>query len=282
MHTPAPLRRLVVPAGLVTGFLVLLCLLYAVGPTSAARATSAASPTTSAAPTDARGSAATPAPRPPTPYRVTELLLSVRRAAEPPETSPRPRARSGKRARERAGKGPKVAYLTFDDGPSDHTPRVLRILTKHDATATFFVLGDNAARHRGALRAIRRQGSAVGNHTNGHPMLARLGDRAVRNQLRIGVRTSCFRPPYGSTNRRVVRLARAAGQRQVLWTADSRDWEKPGPAAIQRKALLDLHPGSIILMHDGGGDRTQTVRALPDLLRTLDRRGYEVRALPYC
>lgn len=193
------------------------------------------------------------------------------------------RARSGRgEAGERGRRGPKVAYLTFDDGPSEYTPQVLRILSEHDASATFFVLGANAEKRPAALHAIRRQGSAVGNHTWGHPVLSRLPDQGVRRALRIHVRSACFRPPYGATTPRVVRLARAQGLRQVLWTADSRDWEKPGPRAIRREALRDLHPGSIILMHDGGGDRSQTVAALPGLLRTLTSRGYEVRALPYC
>ncbi|MGN0064553.1 MAG: polysaccharide deacetylase family protein [Nocardioides sp.] len=220
------------------------------------------------------------------PPRASTPNLTRRRAAERARrTKPVERTRAPRETdRPRTGRrvGPRVAYLTFDDGPSAYTPQVLRILTRHGATATFFVLGANAQERPAALRAIRRQGSAVGNHTWGHPLLTRLPDRAVRRQLHIDVPTSCFRPPYGGTNRRVVRLARKQGLRQVLWTADSRDWEKPGRRAIRRKALRDLHPGSIILMHDGGGDRSQTVAALPGLLKTLAERGYAVRALPGC
>jgi peptidoglycan/xylan/chitin deacetylase (PgdA/CDA1 family) len=193
------------------------------------------------------------------------------------------KAGQGKAGRGKRGRrGPKVVHLTFDDGPSPYTRRVLRILTQHDATATFFVLGSQAERHPELLRAVRRQGSNLGHHSHDHPVLTRLSDRALRQQLRPAVRTGCFRPPYGATNRRVVRLARERRLRQVMWTADSRDWEKPGERAIRRNSLLDLHRGSIILMHDGGGDRTQTVAALPGLLKELRRRGYAVRALPSC
>ncbi len=194
-----------------------------------------------------------------------------------------PRRGPGRVAPTRRHRPPrKVVHLTFDDGPSPYTRRILRILSAHDATATFFVLGDNVRHRRGALAAIRRQGSNVGNHTRTHPRLDWLSSAQVSRQLRIGIPTRCFRPPYGGTNRRVVRIARQQGLRQVLWSADSRDWERPGATTIQRNSLLSLRRRAIILMHDGGGDRTQTVRALPGLLQTLKRRGFTVRALPYC
>ncbi len=190
--------------------------------------------------------------------------------------------RDTRRGKDRGKKKGKVAYLTFDDGPSDWTPAVLRILSAHDATATFFVLGAQADLRPRMLSRIRRQGSAIGNHTMTHPVLTNLTTKQLRWQLKAAPRSRCFRPPYGATDRRVVRMARSLGMRQVMWTADSRDWELPGRRAIQAKSLLGLRPGAIILMHDGGGDRAQTVDALPGLLTELDRRGYRVRALPGC
>lgn len=191
---------------------------------------------------------------------------------------------TGKDASRRPGgrRPPKVAYLTFDDGPGPYTARVLSVLDKHRATATFFVLGSQARRHPGLVRRIRRQGSAVGFHSHDHPRLTGLRPRELTRQVRPTVAARCFRPPYGATDRHVRKAVRAAGMRQVLWTADGRDWERPGPRTIRHNSLAGLRPGAIILLHDGGGDRSQTVAALPGLLGQLRARGYVVRALPYC
>lgn len=176
----------------------------------------------------------------------------------------------------------KVAYLTLDDGPSRHTPAVLKVLRKQGATATFFQLGSERRRYPRAAAAIRRQGSNIGNHTYGHRKLTSLSSAAVRREVRGGPPSRCVRPPYGATNARVRTVIASMGKRSVLWSADSRDWTRPGVDAIVRNSLKGLHNGSIILMHDGGGDRSQTVRALPKLITALKKRGYAVRALPSC
>lgn len=176
----------------------------------------------------------------------------------------------------------KVVHLTFDDGPSEWTPKVLEILTARGATATFFQLGVNVPRHPHARAAILAQGSNVGNHTRDHRDLTRLSNRDIRAEIDGGPQSACVRPPYGAHDARVDRVIRRRGAHPVLWSADTRDWAKPGVPAILKGGLLGLHDGSIILMHDGGGDRSQTVAALPKLLRELHRRGYVVRALPGC
>ncbi len=177
----------------------------------------------------------------------------------------------------------KVVYLTFDDRPSRHTSRILSVLRRTGSTATFFQLGVNRPGRAGQIRAILRQGSNIGNHTYSHAALTRLSAREVRWQLRHGPRAKCFRSPYGATNSAVRRAARAAGMRQVLWTIDPQDWSRPGTTALARVgASRGIRNHSIILLHDSGGDRTQTVRALPKLIANLHARGYRVRALPYC
>ena len=177
----------------------------------------------------------------------------------------------------------KVVYLTFDDGPSPYTPRVLQILRDTGSTATFFQLGANTPGHDQLTAAIRAQGSTIGNHSYDHPDLTRLSASQLRRQIRRGPTSTCFRPPYGATNASVRAAIRRAGARQVLWTVDTRDWTQPGVKKLARIGTSkQIRPGSIILMHDGGGNRDQTVAALPALINHLHGRGLQVRALPGC
>lgn len=180
-------------------------------------------------------------------------------------------------------KSKKVVYLSFDDGPSMYTPQVLKVLRATGSTATFFQLGVNRPGHAKTIAAIKAQGSNIGNHSYNHPDLTRLSNAGVQSQLRGGPKAKCFRPPYGATNARVRQLINAAGMRQVLWTVDTNDWRKPGVYALQRfgKSPLVKNKG-IILMHDGGGTREQTVAALPKLIKDLQARGFTVEAIPYC
>jgi peptidoglycan/xylan/chitin deacetylase (PgdA/CDA1 family) len=175
----------------------------------------------------------------------------------------------------------KVIYLTFDDGPQvTYTPQVLRVLARHHAKATFFVLGREAAAHPELVALERSQGHHVGNHTWDHPMLTHLPLKRIREEIFSGVESKCFRPPYRDTNAAVAAVAAAKHQRQILWDVDTNDWEKPGAAAIEHEILRGARPGAIILMHDGGGTRTQTVAALDRALTVLTARGYTFRSLP--
>ena len=160
---------------------------------------------------------------------------------------------------------------------------MLRILRQTGSTATFFQLGVNARGQGSIQAAIRAQGSTIGNHSYDHRDLTRLSAAALHRQIADGPRSRCFRPPYGATNRTVRKAVERAGAHQVLWTVDTLDWQRPGAARLARigtsKAVRD---GGIILMHDGGGDRRQTVAALPRLIDNLQARGFQVRALPGC
>ncbi|NUR31550.1 MAG: polysaccharide deacetylase family protein [Catenulispora sp.] len=178
----------------------------------------------------------------------------------------------------------KVVYLTFDDGPSPYyTPQVLKVLARYGVHATFFEVGQNVARNPSLTSQVYRQGHSVQNHSWSHPDLRQLSanqftyqvtatDRQIR--AHTGYLPCCLRPPYGAVNATVRARAAHLGKRLALWTVDPRDWSRPGAAAIRTRVLSQVHSGSVVLLHDGGGDRSQTVAALGDIIRTLKARGY--------
>jgi peptidoglycan/xylan/chitin deacetylase (PgdA/CDA1 family) len=183
----------------------------------------------------------------------------------------------------------KYVVLTFDDGPDVvYTPQILDILKKYDAKATFFEVGKNVTKHPELSKRIHDAGHSVENHTWSHADLRKLGAAAFRQEVAstdqairaaTGSTPACLRPPYGGMNPVVTQRAKALGKDLVVWTVDSRDWTKPGAPAIVQRVLKSVHNGSVILMHDGGGNRTQTVAALPKILQTLKARGYGFRTL---
>jgi len=179
------------------------------------------------------------------------------------------------------GNNGKVIYLTFDDGPQPiFTPKVLAVLARHHAKATFFVLGREAAKYPELMGTIRGQGHTIGNHTWDHPRLTKLTPQRIRQEIFSGVKSKCFRPPYRDTNPAVAAVAAANHQREVLWDVDTKDWEKPGAGKIERALVRGAFPGAVILLHDGGGNRVQTVAALDRALGQLSARGFTFRSLP--
>lgn len=182
--------------------------------------------------------------------------------------------------------GDKIVALTFDDGPNPpHTGRVLDVLARYGVPATFFCVGLHAGAHTEELARMAEAGHGVGNHTWSHPFLADLSVREFEVQLErtdeviervTGARPMrLFRPPYGSRTPEIVSwLGRPAGPTTVLWDVDTEDWSMPGSDAITDTVLRDVRPGSIVLMHDGGGDRSQTGEALPAVIEGLLERGY--------
>lgn len=184
--------------------------------------------------------------------------------------------------------GKRVVYLTFDDGPSPYTPQILKILRQHGAHATFFMVGYAAASQKARARAVIESGNAIGNHTYGHPALSKLSNPGITSQLRRAQAVfpdgagGCFRPPYGATNTRVRKTASAAGYKQYMWTVDPRDWSRPGSNAIFNRVAANVRPGSIILLHDGGGGRGGTIAALKRIVPWLKKKGYMMVTLPGC
>ncbi|HEX3004771.1 MAG TPA: polysaccharide deacetylase family protein, partial [Angustibacter sp.] len=175
----------------------------------------------------------------------------------------------------------KVLYLTFDDGPDPHwTPQVLALLARYHARATFFEVGSQVREHPQAAAAVRAAGQAVGNHTGNHQRLTDLDPAAMRQAVLTGPPdTTCLRPPYGSVDHRVRALAAQLGLSIVLWNVETDDWAKPGVASIEQHLLHDVRPGRTVILHDGGGDRSQTVAALRRALPVLAARGYRFEAV---
>jgi peptidoglycan/xylan/chitin deacetylase (PgdA/CDA1 family) len=175
-----------------------------------------------------------------------------------------------------------TVYLTFDDGPHPtYTPKVLAILRKYGVKAVFFEVGQNISWYPSLTRSLRYYGMKIGNHTWSHPNLTTLSTAGVTSQLNrmewtLGYRPRCVRPPYGASNARIASIIASRGQRQILWTVDPRDWSRPGTWTIVNRVLAAVRDGSRILLHDGGGDRSQTVAALDILIPRLRARGYVI------
>ncbi|MFD0225142.1 polysaccharide deacetylase family protein [Streptomyces hirsutus] len=185
----------------------------------------------------------------------------------------------------------KRLVLTFDDGPDPvWTPRVLDVLKKHDAHAVFFVTGTMASRHPDLVQRMVDEGHELGLHTFNHPDLSLQSKKRIdwelsQNQLALtgaaGVRTSIFRPPYSSFSAAmdnkswpVTEYIGSLGYITVVNNTDSEDWQRPGVDEIIRRATPKNGEGAIVLMHDSGGDRSQTVEALDRMLPDLKKDGY--------
>jgi cellulose synthase/poly-beta-1,6-N-acetylglucosamine synthase-like glycosyltransferase/peptidoglycan/xylan/chitin deacetylase (PgdA/CDA1 family) len=181
--------------------------------------------------------------------------------------------------------------LTFDDGPDPRwTPRIAATLRRAHVPATFFVVGANVARNAGLIAALHRDGFELGSHTFTHADLARLSPEQLGLQLNLtdaavaaaaGVRPRLLRPPYSATpdaitpdQLRALQRVTARGYVVALSDFDSRDWERPGVGDIVRAATPPNGRGGVMLMHDGGGNRSQTVAALARLVPRLRARGY--------
>ena len=178
----------------------------------------------------------------------------------------------------------KYVALTFDDGPSPvYTHRILAILKREHVPATFFVLGNQAKRHRGIVKAEVAQGNQVANHSWNHKNMNTVKNKSIGKDLgntrkvirRVtGVDTRYVRLPYGNANKRVRRKVRAMKLIRIYWDKDPRDWSRPGVKKIISRATHGMKNGQIILMHDGGGNRSQTVRALGRVITKLKKQGF--------
>jgi peptidoglycan-N-acetylglucosamine deacetylase len=188
-------------------------------------------------------------------------------------------------------RGPKIkaVALTFDDGPGESTAKVLDILREHDAKATFFVIGKNAAKNPALLQRIVNEGHEIGNHSYSHRIqLAIDAPRIFRKEIdtteaiirnATGITATLYRPPHGWRNPWMLRECRLLGFRTILWSIDSQDWRHLSKARVTGNVLRKVRPGSIILMHDRlntGVDKgmSNTIAALPGLLDSLSNAGF--------
>jgi peptidoglycan-N-acetylglucosamine deacetylase len=175
--------------------------------------------------------------------------------------------------------------LTFDDGPGPYTSAVIRQLRRFHVPATFFMIGRQVPLYRHVVAEETHDGFEIGDHTETHPFMAALPAAVQQAEIADAARAiraagapspRLFRPPYGSFNGTTLAILHAARMLIVLWTVDTSDYIRPGVDRIAYVALSGARPGAIILMHDGGGDRAETVEALPRIILGLHRRGYHL------
>lgn len=177
----------------------------------------------------------------------------------------------------------RTVALTFDDGPSRYTPQILAVLRRHQIRATFCMLGDNAERYPELARQVVREGHQICNHSRAHANLARESSLKVRAEVTVaqaqirgatGATPQTFRFPYGSSDRRTRKIIKGYGLRRLDWDVDTLDWKRPPARKLTARVVRDVKPGSVVLMHDGGGDRSQTVASLDATIKKLRARGY--------
>jgi len=187
--------------------------------------------------------------------------------------------------------GPLAVALTFDDGPWPHTTQqMLTILSQRQAPATFFVVGRQVERYPELVHREVAAGMAIGSHSYRHPQpfdrlpVARIRDEITqgrRTLVPLGIYPVGFRPPGGAASPAVAAAAQEFGDRTVLWSVDPADWQ-PGVTANQlvQRVLAAARPGAIVLLHDGGGNRSATVAALPAIIDGLRRLGLTLTVVP--
>jgi peptidoglycan-N-acetylglucosamine deacetylase len=185
----------------------------------------------------------------------------------------------------------KVVALTFDDGPWVQTAQFLNVLEHYHVPATFFEIGEQISTYGegGAIeRRMLADGDMIGDHTWSHPDVSGGGtfarDQIIRAAAAIktathGFQPCLFRAPYGAVSSALFAVTRSLGFKTIQWDVDPTDWARPGTAAIEQRVLSHVHPGSIVLQHDGGGDRSETLAALPDEIQTLKSRGYRFETI---
>lgn len=182
----------------------------------------------------------------------------------------------------------KMIALTFDDGPSaTFTPQILDILKKNRVKATFFVIAQRTEKYPGIVQRMVYEGHEIANHTYNHKYLKGLTEKDLLEELALadraiyrmtGVKPKLFRPPGGYYNEKIVRVASGLGYKVVIWSWEqqSRDWANPGTPAIIRSVLKNAGNGNIVVFHDQGGNRTQTVQSLQPIIDGLKAEGFKL------
>jgi peptidoglycan/xylan/chitin deacetylase (PgdA/CDA1 family) len=175
-------------------------------------------------------------------------------------------------------RGRKRIAIGFDDGPSDETLKVLRVLRQYDSHATFFEIGQEVSGRSAIMKKVLAQGNEIGNHSLHHeldPSSASLHETNRLIRQATGFRPCDFRPPDGRVNPALVSRAHAEHLVTVDWDVDPRDWADPGVSAIVSNVIEHARNGSIVVMHDGpSGARGETIAALPAILSHFRHRGY--------
>jgi peptidoglycan-N-acetylglucosamine deacetylase len=210
----------------------------------------------------------------------------------PSGQAPAPAGRAIRSASDYGAPHANVVALTFDDGPTPaYSPAIISYLEKTHTPATFFVLGQYAKAYPWLIQREAADGFTIGIHTWNHPDMTTLTPAqrawqlaATAQQLHADLGASAclwlWRPPYGAYNGAIIAQAGSFGLTTVIWNDDPADWSQPGTMTIVNRVLGNVHPGSIILMHDGPAGRSQTLAALPYILAGLHQRGLTPVSLP--
>jgi peptidoglycan/xylan/chitin deacetylase (PgdA/CDA1 family) len=185
--------------------------------------------------------------------------------------------------------GPKAIALTIDDGPSPiYTPQILQILEKYHVTASFSMVGENVTYYPGVARDVADAGHLIVNHTWDHANLTKLTQAQTRAEIgnatdaihnAVGRTPTIFRAPYGAWSRTTLEYCASEHLMPLDWSVDPRDWARPGVSKIVANIMKNTGTGSIILEHDGGGDRSETVAALKIAIPRLLDAGYHFRTV---
>jgi peptidoglycan/xylan/chitin deacetylase (PgdA/CDA1 family) len=187
------------------------------------------------------------------------------------------------------GQHPPRIALTFDDGPNaTYTPQMLDVFAKYNARATFMVLGGLVGKHKQILARAEREGHEIGIHSWWHASYTGLSSGGVQSDI-ARCRTALegaidgpvrwVRPPYGSVNDRVRAAINDAGYHVAMWSIDPRDWQNPGSSVVADRILSGAKDGAVVVLHDGGGNRSGTVAAMRTVIPALQKRGYQIVTL---
>ncbi|MEH1833723.1 MAG: polysaccharide deacetylase family protein [Nostoc sp.] len=183
----------------------------------------------------------------------------------------------------------KVIALTFDDGPwPESTAQVLDILKQNHIKGTFFLIGQNVKNYPGLVKREIAEGHVIGNHT-WHHWYQFLNPQAAAYEIVhtadliyqvTGIKTNLFRPPGGIMHNGVADYARSSKYAIILWSSDSVDYSRPAVPKLINNVFRKAKPGGIVLMHDGGGNRSKTVQALPEIIANFRKQGYSFVTIP--
>jgi peptidoglycan-N-acetylglucosamine deacetylase len=179
----------------------------------------------------------------------------------------------------------RVVCLTFDDGPWPTTTKaIIKILKDNGVKGTFFQIGRQARHSPSIARAVTEAGLEVANHSENHSysfgrmkasgVLKEISQAQYDIKRATGKTPTFFRPPGGITNKTMGAALKKLHLGWVLWNVDTGDWKRPSPGKIVSRVMRNVRPGAVVLMHDGGGDRTNTVKALPTIIKKLREQGY--------
>ena len=179
-----------------------------------------------------------------------------------------------------------VVALTFDDGPGVHTPEILDILKNKGVKATFFMIGENAEGKHDFVKRVHDEGHVIANHTYDHVQLSKYSYDKQKDEIQktndilkgiiSGLNVHWFRPPYGDYNDDTMKVLGELGMERVLWNVDPRDWSGVQADAILDNVLSNAKDGSIVLMHDGVANSSETAKALPKIIDGLRDKGYKL------